>query len=125
MTSRANKRVVATFIATVFNEHALEALPQFVDNDRLAAAATGLVRGHPNVHLTVDHSIAEGDLVAVRISGSGTHTGAGWRGLEPTGKPWQATCNAHYRVTNGKIVDFWVNWDYLSIMQQIGVLSLK
>jgi hypothetical protein len=42
---------------------------------------------------------------------------------QPTGKTWKATCNAHYRVANGKIVDFWVNWDWLSIMQQLGAVT--
>jgi predicted ester cyclase len=122
MSATENKTVISDFIATVFNKHDLEALTSFVANERLLASATGLVRGNPDLVLNVQHMIAEDDLVAVRIAGSGTHTGP-WRGLSPSGKSWQATCNAQYRLANGKIVDFWVNWDWLSIMQQLGAVT--
>jgi predicted ester cyclase len=125
MPSTESKRIVADFIETIFNRHELEALPRFVENDRLVAAASALVKGNPDLRLDMQHLIAEEELVAIRVTGTGTHTGSGWRGRGPTGKTWQATCNAHYRVANGKIVDFWVNWDWLSIMQQLGAISLK
>jgi hypothetical protein len=38
------KQVVTDFIVTVFNGHDLDALSRFVDNDRLAQAATALVK---------------------------------------------------------------------------------
>jgi predicted ester cyclase len=122
MSTGESKQVVANFFATVFNGHDLAALPKFVENERLVLAASGLVNGSPDLQIATEHLIAEDDLVAIRISGQGTHTGV-WRGVQPTGKTWKATCNAHYRVANGKIVDFWVNWDWLSIMQQLGAVT--
>jgi predicted ester cyclase len=119
MRTTDNKKLISEFIATVFNAHDLDALPRFVSNDRLTAAARGLVTGVPDVQITIQHAIAEDDLVAVRLAGQGTHTRL-WRGLQPTGKRWEAACNAHYRVASGRIVDFWVMWDWLSIMQQLG-----
>jgi predicted ester cyclase len=118
-----NRRLITDFIAEVFNRRNLEAISRFVARDQLVAAASGLVNGVPDLALAIEHMIAEDDLVAIRINGRGTH-GAVWRGLQPTGKAWQATCNAHYRIANGKIVDFWVNWDWLSIMQQLGAVQL-
>jgi predicted ester cyclase len=122
MSTDDSKQVVANFFATVFNGHHLDALPRFVDNERLVLAATGLVNGSPDLQLTIEHLIAEDDFAAIRVTGGGTHSGV-WRGVQPTGKTWKATCNAHYRVANGKIVDFWVNWDWLSIMQQLGAVT--
>jgi predicted ester cyclase len=119
-----NRQLISDFVATVFNGHDIDALPRFVANERLVGAASGLVRGVPDVELVVEHLIAEGDLVAIRVTGHGTHS-AVWRGLQPTRKTWEATCNAHYRIADGKIVDFWVNWDWLSIMQQLGAIRLN
>jgi predicted ester cyclase len=124
MGAAENKRLISDFVATVFNGHDLDALPRFVATERLMNAATGLVRGVPDLELVVEHLIADGDFVAIRVTGRGTHS-AVWRGLQPTGKTWEATCNAHYRVSNGKIVDFWVNWDWLSIMQQLGAVRIN
>jgi predicted ester cyclase len=125
MPSTERKRIVAEFIDTIFNKHELEAMSRFVANDRLVAAASALVKGNPDLRFDIQHLIAEEELVAIRVTGTGTHTESGWCGLGATGKTWQATCNAHYRVSNGKIVDFWINWDWLSIMQQLGAISLK
>ena len=122
MRTNENKNLITEFIATVFNTHDVDALPRFVSNDRLIGAARGLVTGVPDVQITIQHVIVEGDLVAVRMAGQGTHTGL-WRGLQPTGKPGEAACNAHYRVANGRIVDFWVMWDWLSIMRQLGAVT--
>jgi len=47
----------------------------------LAQAATGLVKGVPDLKVTTEHLIAEDDLVAIRVTGEGTHT-ALWRGVQ-------------------------------------------
>src|SRR6266516_6267918 len=71
--------------------------------------------------MSVEQVIAEGDLVAVRVSAAATHKGD-FRGIAPTGKGWEATASAWYEVQDGKISDFWVNWDWLAIMHQHSLL---
>ena len=67
MPSTESKRIVAEFIDTTFNKHELEAMPRFVENDRLVAAASALVTGNPDLRLDVQHVIAEEDFVAIRV----------------------------------------------------------
>ncbi len=117
-----NKQLVQDFVETVLNGHDVGAIPRFVNNESLVRAAQGLLTGVPDLRLTTQHLFGEDEMVAIRVTGEGTHTGV-WRGLEPTGKKWKATCNAHYLVENGLITGFWVNWDWLSIMEQLDAVK--
>ena len=65
--------------------------------------------------------VSAGDHVAVHLSAHGTHRGI-FQGVPPTGRPWTAGCSAVYRVARGRIVDSWVTWDELAILEQIGAI---
>jgi predicted ester cyclase len=80
------------------------------------------VSAFPDLEMTFEHEIAEGDLVAVRVSATGTHLG-NFRGYPPSGKKWQATASAWYQVGDGRIVNAWINWDWLAILEAIGAVS--
>jgi predicted ester cyclase len=62
---------------------------------------------------------AEGDLVSAHLTGRGTHLGT-FQGCPPTGREWTATCTAIYRVVDGRIAKAWINWDWLTVMEQLG-----
>ena len=38
-------------------------------------------------------------------------------------RPVEATASAWYQVRDGKISDFWINWDWLAIMEAIGAVQ--
>jgi len=79
----------------------------------------------PDFKYTGAFQIAEGDLVASRAAWSGTHHG-NWMGVEPTGKEIILTLIEVCRVEDGKIVEVWIEFDYLGWMQQLGMeLMLK
>lgn len=59
-------------------------------------------------------------MVAVHLVGQGTHLGL-FQGIPATGRRWSASCTALYRVHAGRIVDFWINWDELAILEHGGV----
>lgn len=120
--SEESKAVVQGFIEAVFVRHDAEAMDGYTDNEDLKQAAATFGAAFPDIELTPEHLIAEGDLVAVRITARATHLGE-LQGIAPTGRRWEATASAWYQVEDGKIVDFWINWDMLSIMQQIGAIS--
>jgi steroid delta-isomerase-like uncharacterized protein len=75
----------------------------------------------PDVRLTVEDLIAEGETVMARWSCRGTHKGD-LSGHAPTGKQINISGVSVARFANGKIVEGWVNWDALGMMQQIGVV---
>ncbi len=70
-------------------------------------------------HITVDDQIAEGDKVVSRWTGRGTHQ-AELMGIAPTGKPVTVSGITISRLANGKVVEEWINWDTLGMLQQIG-----
>ncbi len=75
----------------------------------------------PDLKLTVELTIIEGDRMAVRWAATGTHTGD-FRGIAPTGKQINIAGVAIYRVAEGKIVEGWSQPDTLGLLQQIGAI---
>jgi predicted ester cyclase len=73
----------------------------------------------PDLEVETNLIVSDGDLVAVNLTGRGTHERT-FQGVPPTGRQWAATCSAFYRVTDGRIADSWVNWDLLAILEQVG-----
>jgi steroid delta-isomerase-like uncharacterized protein len=75
----------------------------------------------PDARITVEQQLAEGDLVATRWSGRGTHEGE-LMGMEPTGKQVTVSGLTLSRVEGGKIVEEFQNWDTFGMMQQVGAI---
>ncbi len=75
----------------------------------------------PDLQLTIEDIIAEGQTVMARWSCRGTHKGD-LSGIAPTGKQVTISGVTIARFTNGKMVEGWVNWDALGLMQQLGVV---
>jgi predicted ester cyclase len=75
----------------------------------------------PDVKVTVENQIAEGDLVASRVTYQGTHKGE-LQGVSPSGKKAKVTGMSLQRIVNSKIVEEWNEFDALGMMQQIGAI---
>ena len=73
----------------------------------------------PDVRITVEDALVDGDKVAVRCAVTATHTGPGM--MPPTNKPTSFTGMCFARVKNGKIAEGWNNFDFLSLYQQLGM----
>lgn len=81
-----------------------------------------LLSGFPDTEVELEAVVAEGDLVAQRISASGTHRGE-FMGIEPTGEEVDVTVMAFQRTENGKAVEEWQVVDMLGMVQQLGVVE--
>ena len=77
--------------------------------------------GVPDLTITIDSSVAEGDRVSTRWTGSGTHTGP-LMGIPASGKLVTVSGIDICRVSNGRIVEYWQELDTLSMLQQLGVI---
>ncbi len=77
-------------------------------------------KAFPDLKHTIEFQIAEGDLVATRYTWSGTHKGK-WMSIEPTGKEVTFTFLDVCRVKDGKIVEAWIELDFLGLMMQFGM----
>jgi steroid delta-isomerase-like uncharacterized protein len=75
----------------------------------------------PDLRITVEAQIAEGDLVATRWTSTGTHEGD-MPGLPASHNKVTVTGIGIDRIQNGKVVEGWNNWDTLGMMQQLGAV---
>ncbi|MFO1207346.1 MAG: ester cyclase [Burkholderiales bacterium] len=85
------------------------------------AEAKGWREAFPDLEITVNQQVAEGDLVAVRWTARGTNTGAG-NGIPATGRAVQVSGTTLFRITDGQIAEEWTCADSLGLMKQLGLL---
>jgi len=86
------------------------------------AEAKGWREAFPDLKITVDKQVAEGDLVTVRWTARGTNTGAG-NGLPATGRAVEITGTTLFRMADGRIAEEWTCADSLGLMRQLGLLA--
>jgi steroid delta-isomerase-like uncharacterized protein len=66
--------------------------------------------GFPDLSVTVEDVMAEGERVAARVVMRGTHRGE-FQGITPTGKRVEVRAIDMFRISNGKIVEHWGHAD--------------
>lgn len=84
------------------------------------AEARGWREAFPDLKITIDKQVAEGDLVAVRWTARGTNTGAG-NGIPATGRAVQMSGTTLFRMEDGRIAEEWTCADSLGLMKQLGL----
>ena len=77
----------------------------------------------PDLQITPEDLIAEGDKVTMRYGWRGTHKGE-LMGIPPTGKQVTTWGISILRVANGKIAEQWDSFDNLGMLQQLGVIPV-
>jgi steroid delta-isomerase-like uncharacterized protein len=75
----------------------------------------------PDVHITIEDIIAEGDKVAGRWTLTGTHQGE-FVGIPPTGVQVTVTGITIHRLFDDKVVEDWIISHTLGMLQQLGVV---
>jgi steroid delta-isomerase-like uncharacterized protein len=73
----------------------------------------------PDIHVTIDDLVAEGDRVAARFFTRGTHSGA-FLGMPTTGKPVGVAGYGIFRLADGKITEEWLLDDLMAFATQVG-----
>jgi len=87
---------------------------------------TMLSGAFPDVHLSIEHLLAEGDTVVGHWTGTGTHTGGALHttmgDIPATGKSFRIDGMSWLRFKDGKIIESLANEDTLGLLMQMGVL---
>ncbi|MDQ6712981.1 MAG: ester cyclase, partial [Candidatus Dormibacteraeota bacterium] len=86
----------------------------------LKAIARAVRAAFPDLKSTVDLQVAEGDLVAGKITYTGTMKGDLF-GMKATGKQATWTESHFVRIKNGKITEHWADIDQLGMLRQLGL----
>jgi steroid delta-isomerase-like uncharacterized protein len=97
------------------DQQGIDAYKQFVQLYRNA---------FPDIHFKIEDEIADGDTVVIRWTVTGTHNGD-LPGLPRTGKAISVTGITIARLSDGKFVEAWNNWDALGMMQQLGAVPTE
>ncbi len=84
-------------------------------------AAADYRKAFPDVQVTIEELIAEGDKVAARVRFRGTHQGE-LEVIAPTGRQVESTGIIISRIEGGKIAEDWANFDDLGLMRQLGAI---
>jgi steroid delta-isomerase-like uncharacterized protein len=113
MIEAINKQNLASLdqlIATDFVYHTL--MQQIQGLDAMKQGVEEEIHSFPDLHVTIEDMMAEGDKVCIRLMETVTHTGE-FRGLAPTGKKLTYTAVAIFRIVEGKIVEGWGVYDQM------------
>ena len=78
----------------------------------------------PDLHCTIEDLLVSGDKVTARLLFTGTHKGE-FMGHPATGKPVRFLAIDVLRIRDGRIVEDWHLEDNLTLLQQLGIVSLK
>ena len=131
--TKAHKALVLQFVDEFWNSGNLTAADELMTGDAvvhepvagtpedLKAVATMIRSAFPDWHSTVEEMLVEGDRVAERWTGRGTHRGD-FQGIPPTGKQVAVPGVVFYRIADGKIAEFRGQFDRMTLMQQLGVI---
>jgi steroid delta-isomerase-like uncharacterized protein len=97
--------------------------PAALDKAGMKGFYSALWGGFPDLTLRIDDMVAEGDKVTWRVTATGRHDGT-FMGLPATGKPVTFGAQYEFRFEDGKIVERWSTIDRLSLLVQIGAVSM-
>jgi len=138
--SEENKDLARRFMEEAYNKGNVDFIDEVVASDYVAhdpnspegtgGGADGAKQfvetyrsAFPDLQMTVEDLIAEGDKVVVRWTARGTHQGE-LMGIPPSGNRVEVTGISVDRIEGGKFVEGWSNYDALGMMQQIGAVPM-
>jgi steroid delta-isomerase-like uncharacterized protein len=135
MSTQENKTLARRYIEEVLNQKNLALVDEMNPTDFVFHNASATMQGlepykqylsmlftaYPDMHITIEDMIAEGDIIAERVTVRGTNKGD-FMGIPPTGKHITITAIYIVRFANGKGVEVWANSDDLGAMQQVGLI---
>jgi predicted SnoaL-like aldol condensation-catalyzing enzyme len=139
--SEANKATVRRLIEEVQNGHNLARIdaffaPNFINHleapdlaselsaaERAKIVFSQLFTAFPDLHVTIQDQVAEGDKVVTHKIFHGTHQGT-FMGVAPTGRQIAFAVIDILRLENGMVVEHWAVQDRLALMQQLGIVPM-
>ena len=134
-----NKALVQQMVEVIQNQHQLERMadffePNFVNHldhmpdsplnsiEKAQQVFQQMFTALPDLRVTIQRQVAEGDTVMTHKIFQGTHVGS-FMGVAPSGQPITFGVIDILRVENGKIVEHWAIQDRLGLMQQLGLMA--
>jgi steroid delta-isomerase-like uncharacterized protein len=108
------------FAADIVHHNRMPGTPEGREGNRQGMHA--LFAAFPDLEVTIEDLVADGDRVAVRTRLRGTHVGPLY-GSPGTGKTVSIEAMAFFRILGGLIVEEWLVADQPSLLRQIRTTS--
>ena len=93
-----------------------------VGREAYVRACRFLRRSFPDVNITIEDLVVEGDKVVMRYTGRGTLTGEPFLGIEGGGQAYAKPGTTVYRVVDGRLAESWGVEDTLGWFRQLGAM---
>ncbi len=128
------KRIARAFIETLINGREGHRIPEFIapDCEVRGAPTKGfayfeehyrtLLHVYPDLKVTVEGQVAEGDLVVTWYRATGTHEGE-MEGVKATHRRLNLTGVNIQRIRDGRIVEHWGGANTLEALLELGVVQ--
>jgi steroid delta-isomerase-like uncharacterized protein len=129
-----NKDFIQVYTDDYWNKHNIDAFDKYFTADFIVHFAEGDMNGEqykglcqayfaafPDLHITTDDLLAEGEKVVKVWTANSTHKGA-FMGIPATGNPIVVKGIEMFRIADGKIAELWASMDNLGMLQQLGVI---
>ena len=139
MSLEKNKAVARRVMDEVWSQGNLDVVDELFDADNvyydsgnpagwhgregIIQAVTTYRSAFPDLNFVVEDMVAEGDRVAFRWTGTGTHKGE-LMGVPPTGKVVTTPGISLVRLKAGRFAVEWSGWNVLGMMQALGVAPM-
>jgi len=138
MTARENATLVRRWFDQVWNKRSDATVHELLDPAAIGhleglvthnvaeffAARSILLDAFPDLQVSVEGILAEGDQVAVRWSAEGTHRGQ-LLGISATGQPVTLRGMTWLRLSDGRIVEGWDAWNQGRLMNELQAAAIS
>jgi steroid delta-isomerase-like uncharacterized protein len=137
MSTDQNRTIARRVVDDAWNKHNPTILDQLFSSDAIlhdpqnptvvkgpqgakSTLATYL-RAFPDMKITIEREIADGDYVVQHLLATGTNTGD-FNGMPATGKKTNTIGVVTSKIKDGKVIEAWSLFDSLGLLQQLGVV---
>jgi steroid delta-isomerase-like uncharacterized protein len=137
MSTDQNKIIARRIVDEGWNKHNPAILDQLFSNDAVVhdpqnptstkgpqgakSALTTYLRAFPDMKISIEREIADGDYVVQHLLATGTNTGE-FNGMPATGKKTTTIGVMTSKIKDGKVIEAWSLLDSLGLLQQLGVV---
>jgi steroid delta-isomerase-like uncharacterized protein len=134
--SAENKAIIRRLYGEVWNGRRLDLISEIIspshalhDNNASGSSigpeayktqVNRFLSGFPDLRFSIDDMVAEDEKLVVSWNIAGTHRGE-FMGIPATNKKISVDGITINHIVNGKIIDSYINWDALGMLQQLGL----
>jgi predicted ester cyclase len=118
--SEQNKAADRRYVEEVLKRGNLQVIDELRTDDveGVRNRVTMFRTAFPDLHVTIETQVAEGDWAVMRLTFRGTHLGP-FLGVPPTGKQVAFATIAMNRYADGKSVENWGIHDFHGLLEQL------